>query len=92
MLGSRSQCIFHAYNLASISQLVSFAVLTTWRILNLKITKMIIATITLCIILWLLLKDEFRKIQLMWNINGPKAYPIIGNGLDLINKSTIGLC
>lgn len=48
---------------------------------------MLIASVTIIFILFWLLRGELRKLQLAWNIKGPKALPLIGNGLDLINKT-----
>jgi cytochrome P450 family 4 len=44
--------------------------------------------ILLCFIFWLL-KNELRKLQLAWNMSGPKALPLIGNALLFLNKSPI---
>ena len=36
-------------------------------------------------------KKHGRQLQLSTKMPGPSAYPIIGNGLDLLNKSPIGV-
>lgn len=45
----------------------------------------IILTITLFIY-----KSYGRKLYLSSKLKGPKGLPLIGNGLDLINKSPVG--
>lgn len=45
--------------------------------------------IFLCSIIFWIFRNEFRKIQLVWNFKGPRALPLIGNGLELANKTTI---
>ncbi|KAG5678462.1 hypothetical protein PVAND_008134 [Polypedilum vanderplanki] len=48
---------------------------------------MLIVILTLTIVLFWLLRDEFRKFYLAFFIPGPPGLPLAGNGLDLINKS-----
>lgn len=36
-------------------------------------------------------KKHFRQLQLSGKVNGPPGLPLIGNGLELINKTPIGL-
>lgn len=43
--------------------------------------------LSLCVYL---AKKHFRQLQLSSRIPGPQGLPLIGNGLDLINKSTLG--
>ena len=50
---------------------------------------MFIALVSLVVILWWIFKNDLRKVQLAWNFPGPKALPIFGNGLELINKTSI---
>lgn len=50
---------------------------------------MLIAIVSFVAIIAWIFKNEFRKIQLMWNVPGPIALPFIGNGLDLINKTSL---
>jgi cytochrome P450 family 4 len=50
---------------------------------------MLVAVVSLIVILWWMFRNDLRKIQLAWNIPGPKALPILGNGLELVNKTTI---
>lgn len=52
---------------------------------------MIIVVVTIFLITFWIFKNEFRKLQLAWNFPGPPALPIIGNGFDLVNKSSLGL-
>lgn len=59
-------------------------------ILELDREKMIVVVLVSIAFLYWLLKDDFRKIQVVWNVPGPKALPLIGNGLDLVNKSSLG--
>ncbi|XP_070494539.1 cytochrome P450 4d1-like [Chironomus tepperi] len=50
---------------------------------------MLVAVVSLLVILWLIFKSDIRKVQLAWNFPGPTALPIVGNGLQLINKTTL---
>ncbi|KAL7047141.1 hypothetical protein ACKWTF_002809 [Chironomus riparius] len=50
---------------------------------------MIVAIVSLFVILWWIFKSDLRKVQLAWNFPGPKALPIFGNGLELVNKTTL---
>jgi hypothetical protein len=38
-----------------------------------------------------LVKKHFRQLQLTWNFPGPSGLPLIGNGLDLIYKTPLGM-
>lgn len=38
----------------------------------------------------LLTRKHFRQLQLSGKIRGPPGLPLIGNGLELVNKSPIG--
>lgn len=40
----------------------------------------------------LIYKSYGRKIHLSAKLKGPKGYPIVGNGLELINRSPVGSC
>jgi cytochrome P450 len=52
---------------------------------------MFIAILSFVLILCWVLRAELRKLQLAWNYPGPRAIPLVGNGLDLINKTPIEL-
>lgn len=47
------------------------------------------SAIILAIIVWIY-NSYGRKIFLSSKLKGPKGLPIVGNGLDLINKSPVG--
>lgn len=50
---------------------------------------MLIAVVSIILILFWIFKDDLRKVQLVWNIPGPKCLPFVGNGLELINKTPL---
>lgn len=50
---------------------------------------MIFAILIIVSIIFWLFKNDIRKVQLAWNFPGPKALLLIGNGLELVNKSSI---
>lgn len=50
---------------------------------------MLVAALSLIFIAWWIFKDDIRKVQLGFKFPGPRALPLVGNGLDLINKTTL---
>lgn len=50
---------------------------------------MLVAAVSFILIVCWLFRDELRKLQLAYRFDGPKGLPIVGNGLDLINKTNL---
>lgn len=50
----------------------------------------ILFTIIFAFATFYLLKKHFRQLQLCSKFSGPPALPLIGSGLDLINKTPMG--
>lgn len=55
-----------------------------------KRQKMFLVLTVLAVLLIYFTKKHYRQLQLSSKLSGPPGWPLIGNGLDLVNKSPIG--
>lgn len=50
----------------------------------------IIITSVFALLCLYLVKKHFRQLQLSRRLKGPPGIPVIGNGLELVNKTPLG--